>query len=103
MGTLTVSNSGTAWIKDMHAQGKVPGDGWAGNPNAAYYASLDGDKPQPKPAQALPTSLAELMKLQQQAGKDNNQELADLLQQQMAKVAAGSGMAPSGNFINVKA
>ena len=62
MTTLTISNSGTAWIRDMQAQGKSAGAGWAGSPNAAYYASLDTDHPLPKPVSGLPTTFAELLK-----------------------------------------
>ena len=62
MTTLTISKSGTAWIRDMQAQGKSAGAGWAGSPNAAYYASLDTDQPMPKPASGLPTTFAELLK-----------------------------------------
>lgn len=68
--TLTVSNSGTAWIKDMMAQGKDPIGGWQNSPKAAYYASLDkqspGDLSTPTAA-ALPTSFADIMKLQADA------------------------------------
>src|SRR5471030_1703244 len=66
MTSLTVSNSGTAWFKDMQALGQSPtaAGGWAKSPNAAYYASLDTDHPLPKPdsAPALPTSMADLLK-----------------------------------------
>ncbi|QJD90579.1 hypothetical protein HH213_11090 [Duganella dendranthematis] len=62
MTTLTISNSGTAWIRDMQAQGKSAEGGWANSPNAAYYASLDTDHPLPKPSLGLPTTFAELMK-----------------------------------------
>jgi len=62
MTTLTISKSGTAWIRDMQAQGKSAGAGWAASPNAAYYASLDTDHPLPKPVSGLPTSFAELLK-----------------------------------------
>ena len=62
MTTLTISNSGTAWIRDMQAQGKSAGAGWAGSPNAAYYASLDTDHPLPKTVSGLPTTFAELLK-----------------------------------------
>lgn len=62
MTTLTISKSGTAWIRDMQAQGKSAGAGWASSPNAAYYASLDTDRPLPKPVSGLPTSFAELLK-----------------------------------------
>lgn len=62
MSTLTISNSGTAWIRDMQAQGKSAAGGWANSPNAAYYASLDTDHPLPKPVSGLPTTFAELLK-----------------------------------------
>ncbi|SEN21090.1 hypothetical protein SAMN05428959_101680 [Duganella sp. CF517] len=62
MTTLTISNSGTAWIRDMQAQGKSAGGGWASSPNAAYYASLDTEHPLPKPVSGLPTTFAELLK-----------------------------------------
>jgi hypothetical protein len=77
--------------------------GWRDSPNAAYYASLDGNAPLPKPAVELPGSLAELIKLQKSANEDKKGELADMLQNEMAKVAASQGLAPSGNIINVKA
>lgn len=103
MNSLTVSKSGTAWIQDMQAQGKSTADGWLNSPNAAYYASLDANAPLPKSAAELPGSLAELMKLQKNANDDNKAELADMLQKDMAKVAASRGLPPSGNIINVKA
>ena len=103
MNSLTVSNSGTAWIQDMQAQGKPTAGGWRDSPNAAYYASLDGNSPAAKPAVELPGSLAELMKLQQKAAEEKNGDLADRIQDEMAKVASSQGMAPSGNIINVKA
>lgn len=62
MSNLTISNSGTAWIRDMQAQGKSAAGGWATSPNAAYYASLDTDHPLPKPTSGLPTTFAELLK-----------------------------------------
>lgn len=103
MNSLTISKSGTAWIKDMMAQGKSAEAGWSSSPNAAYYASLDGPSPSSAPTPVLPTSLADLMKLQQSAAKEKNDELADRLQQDIVKVASNNGMAPSGNIINVKA
>ena len=62
MTTLTISKSGTAWIRDMQAQGKSAGAGWASSPNAAYYASLDTDQPLPKPVSGLPTTFADMLK-----------------------------------------
>ncbi len=62
MSHLTISNSGTAWIRDMQALGKSAAGGWATSPNAAYYASLDTDHPLPKPGTGLPTTFAELLK-----------------------------------------
>jgi hypothetical protein len=62
MTSLTISNSGTAWIRDMQAQGKSAAGGWANSPNAAYYASLDTDHPLPKPVSGLPASFAEMLK-----------------------------------------
>ena len=43
------------------------------------------------------------MKLQQKAAEEKNGDLADRIQDEMAKVASSQGMAPSGNIINVKA
>ncbi len=103
MNTLTVSNSGTAWFRDMQALGKSGDAGWASSPNAAYYASLDGNGPVTTPPVKLPGSLAELMKLQKNAADEKNSDLADLIQNEIAKVASDHGMAPSGNIINVKA
>jgi hypothetical protein len=103
MNSLTVSKSGTAFIHDMMAQGKSAEAGWSSSPNAAYYASLDGNAPVATPAVKLPGSLAELMKLQKSAEEEKNGDLADLIQNEMAKVASQHGMAPSGNIINVKA
>jgi hypothetical protein len=103
MDSLTVSASGTAWIKDMASQGKSAEGGWAASPNAAYYASLDGKTPGATPQVKLPDSLAELLKLQKSAEDQKNDELADLLQKEMAKLASANGLAPSGNFINVTA
>jgi hypothetical protein len=103
MNALTVSKSGTAWIQDMHAQGKSSGAGWSSSPNAAYYASLDGNGPVSTPPVTLPTSLAELMKLQKSAADEKKGDLADLIQNEIAKVASDHGLAPSGNIINVKA
>jgi hypothetical protein len=103
MNSLTVSKSGTAWIQDMIAQGKPAEGGWSTSPNAAYYASLDGNGPISKPAVELPGSLAELLKLQKSAQDEKQGDLADLIQNEMAKVASSQGMAPSGNIINVKA
>ncbi|NYE59426.1 hypothetical protein FHW58_000578 [Duganella sp. 1224] len=62
MSHLTISKSGTAWIRDMQAQGKSAAGGWAASPNAAYYASLDTDQPLPNPGVSLPTTFAELLK-----------------------------------------
>ena len=103
MNSLTVSKSGTAWIQDMHAQGKSAEAGWSSSPNAAYYASLDGNGPVATPPVKLPGSLAELLTLQKSAQDEKNGDLADLIQNEMAKVASAQGMAPSGNIINVKA
>jgi hypothetical protein len=67
MNSLIIGKSGTAWIQDMMAQGKSPAAGWSASPNAAYYASLDGNSASSAAPPVLPTSLAELMKLQQSA------------------------------------
>jgi hypothetical protein len=103
MNALTVSKSGTAWIQDMHAQGKSPAAGWSSSPNAAYYASLDGNGPSSSSAPGLPSSLVELMKLRQSAADENNGQLEELISKEMATLASGHGMAPTGNVINVKA
>jgi hypothetical protein len=103
MNSLTVSKSGTAWIKDMHEQGKPIEGGWRNSPNAAYYASLDGNAPFAKPPVELPDSLSELLKLQQKAEEEKKGDLADLIQNQIAKVASSHGMAPTGNIIYAKA
>lgn len=103
MNELTISRSGTAYFRDMAAIGKAPGDGWASSPNAAYYASLDSGAPAAPSPVALPASLSELMTYQKSAVEAKNDELADLLQNHMAKAAAEHGMAPTGNIINVKA
>jgi hypothetical protein len=102
MSSLTVSNSGTAWIKDMHDQGKKPEGGWANSPKAAYYASLDlPGVAAGAQAPSLPQSLEELLKLQQSAVDDSQIELADQLQRQISKVAAENGLSSSGNRIDV--
>jgi len=41
--------------------------------------------------------------LQKSAQDEKQGDLADLIQNEMAKVASSQGMAPSGNIINVKA
>ncbi|MET0856263.1 MAG: hypothetical protein ABWY27_05900 [Telluria sp.] len=43
------------------------------------------------------------MKLRQSAADENNGQLEELISKQMASVASGRGMAPTGNVINVKA
>jgi hypothetical protein len=94
MTTLTISNSGTAWIRDMQAQGKSAGGGWAGSPNAAYYASLDTDHPLPKPVSGLPTTFAELLK-----ARGVQEEQARLVVNQ----PAASANPTTGQRINVTA
>jgi hypothetical protein len=64
---ITVSISGTAWMRDMQAQGKPLKGGWAEGLNAAYYASLDS-----MPASELPSSLQDLIGLQQELDKGFN-------------------------------
>jgi hypothetical protein len=71
--TLTVSNSGTAWIKDMMAQGKDPVGGWKkSDPKAAYYESLDVQNPNDISAAAntSPGSFADILKMQGNATKN---------------------------------
>lgn len=102
MDTLTVSNSGTAWIRDMQAQGKSPAGGWASSPDAAYYASLDTDQALPNPATALPKTMTDLLKLRAAAdGKDG--AAVDNIQQQLKTLASDNALPPSGNVINVTA
>lgn len=104
MNALTVSNSGTAWIRDRQAQGKSADGGWASSPHAASYAALDSAGSGPtSPQSSLPKSLEELMKLQRAAADDNQEELLNQLQLQIAEHAAANGIASTGNLINVKA
>ncbi|MGJ4748795.1 hypothetical protein ACQV5M_20710, partial [Leptospira sp. SA-E8] len=103
MGIVSISNSGTAWLRDMAAQGKSPAGGWANSPNAAYYASLDSDNaPASAPstsAKALPSSLEELIKMQQEAAKkDDEDELAEEMRKQIDKVAS-DGVPMTGNLV----
>lgn len=95
---ITVSVSGTAWLRDMQAQGKPLKGGWAEGPNAAYYASLDR-----LPMSELPTSLQDLIGLQEELDKGYNaSDLAAQVQQQVGTVAS-EGIPLTGNLINTKA
>lgn len=105
MNNVTISRSGTAWLQDMAAAGKVPTDGWASSPKAAYYASLDKGASTPMAPMApsapqLPATLEDLVKLQAQAQKDKKDELADQLQQQIRSAAAASGLPSTGLTLN---
>lgn len=103
MNSVTISNSGTAWLRDMEAQGKNPLGGWANDPNAARYASLDRSNAPPPSAQALPSSLEDLIKMQHEAAKEGQEEdLTEQLRQQLAKVAS-DGIPATGNIIDIKA
>jgi len=103
MTSLTVSKSGTAWIRDMQAQGKSAADGWASSPNAAYYASLDTDRPLPKPSAQLPAKLTDLLKLHAQAEDEKDKAAADQLQRQINDLATAHHAPARGNLIDVKA
>ena len=102
MTDVTISRSGTAWLRDMAAAGKVPTDGWASSPKAAYYASLDKDPSMPMAPAApqLPSTLEDLVKLRAQAQKDKKDDLADQLQQQIRSAAAESGLPSTGISLN---
>ena len=103
MTDITISRSGTAWLQDMAAQGKIPQGGWASSPKAAYYASLDQapSAPMPPPAAPkLPSTLEDLVKLRVQAEKDKKDDLAEQLQQQIRSAAAESGVPPTGISLN---
>lgn len=95
MSNLTISNSGTAWIRDMKAQGKSAAGGWATSPNAAYYASLDTDHPLPKPGSGLPTTFAELL-------KSHTVDQPDLLPPVINR-PAGEQASAAGRIIDIKA
>lgn len=94
---ISVSVSGTAWMRDMEAQGKPLKGGWADDPNAAYYASLDR-----MPMSELPSSLQDLIGLQQKLDNGPNAELAAQMNQQLDKVAS-EGIPSTGNIINTQA
>lgn len=108
MAIVSISNSGTAWLRDMAAQGKNPTGGWANSPNADYYASLDSNNaPASAPStssKALPSSLEELIKMQQEAAKqkDEDEALAEELRKQIDKVVS-DGVPMTGNIVNTKA
>lgn len=103
MTTLTISNSGTAWIRDMKAQGKSASGGWAASPDAAYYASLDTDSPQAKPASTLTTRLADLVKLHAASAEDQDRNSADQTQRRVSEFVAAHDLPVHGNLVNVKA
>jgi hypothetical protein len=91
----------------MAAQGKNPTGGWANSPNAAYYASLDNDNASASlpstSAKALPSSLEDLIKMQQEtAKKDDEDELTKEIRKQIDKVAS-DGVPMTGNIVNTKA
>lgn len=105
MGSLTISKSGTAWIQDMAAQGKRAVGGWANSPNAAYYASLDTDKPLPKPV--APTAAAvDLKKLHAELdswsqARDPNGE--QQVQDKIKTMAQERSLPAAGNIIDTTA
>lgn len=94
---ITVSHSGTAWMRDMQAQGKPLIGGWAEGPNAAYYASLDT-----MAASELPESLQDLVGLQEELDKGANVELAARMRHQLDKIAS-EGISSTGNIVNTRA
>ena len=102
MADITISRSGTAWLQDMAAMGKIPKDGWASSPKAAYYASLDKDPSMPEAPAApkLPSTLQDLVELRTQAQRDKNEDLADELQQRIRSAAAERGLPSTGVSLN---
>jgi hypothetical protein len=100
---VTVSLSGTAWLRDTNAQGKSPGTGWASSPDAAYYASLDTDDPIAKPGTGLPSTMIGLLKLHSAATDDQDGKLAEQTRQKILGFANANAISSSGNIIDVKA
>ena len=102
MTEITLSRSGTAWLRDMAALGQVPKDGWASSPKAAYYASFDEDPSLPLPSSTpeLPSTLKDLISLRAKAQDDKNDDLADQLHRQIRSAAAEGGLSSTGVMLN---
>jgi hypothetical protein len=105
MGYLTISNSGTAYIRDMMAQGKAVGD-WSKSPYKDYYASLDTSHPMDKPPE-LATTWADLQKVHAEFDQwnavHNPEGAAEAQQQQLKTIATERGLPATGNVINTQA
>lgn len=103
MSALTISNGGTAWIRDMEAQGKAPVGGSDTSPNAAYYRELDAEQAQAaQPATPLPASMTDLLR-QRAAADGMDGSAADSIAQQLKTFASSHALPASGNIIDVTA